>query len=202
MAAPYVPNTAYMYWINSCNLKEVGFGMYATYLAGAYDQAAINDLADAGDDWYSAEMAPLQSVSCVYAGCQVRGVSAAIDLEALDISGATVGGSANAPMPNNVSFVIKHTTGFTGRSARGRSYMVGIPNNNVTSNEDNLTDAAALAYKEAFDALDAILDARGWNAVVVSRYTGNVLRTTPITTTITGHSYTDTKLDTRRKRLG
>jgi len=202
MAAPYVPNTAYMYFQCACNGKDVGFGYNCEFLSGLYDQTAIDDLADIGNTWFTDEIMPITSITLSYIQTVVRGLNSAIDLTATNNNGASNGLSNNAPLPNNVSFVIKHSTGFTGRSARGRSYMVGIPNNVVAANEDDMGVTQAQAYVDAFDLLDATLDAAGWNGVVVSRYTAGVLRTTPITTTITGHEFTDLKLDTRRKRLG
>lgn len=201
MAAPYVPNTAYMYWPCTLNGSNIGFGYHAEFLTPPYDQADIDNLAEIGDTWFSGQMLPLMSVSAAYIGCQVRGLNAAIDLEAFENSGAGVGGSANTPLPNNVSFVIKHSTGFTGRSARGRSYMIAIPNNVLSTDEDQMGVAQAQDYVDAFIALDVALDAGGWDGVVVSRYSAGVLRTTPITTRIIDHLFVDTTLDTRRKRL-
>lgn len=201
MAAPYVPNTAYIYFVNLLNGTTVGFGYHAEFLTPPYDQADIDNLADVCDAWFSANILPLMSVSATYLRTDVRGLTSAIDLQASANAGQGVGGSANTPLPNNVSFVVKHSTGFTGRSARGRSYMIAIPNNTLQTNEDFLLSTQADDYVDAFDALDVVLDAEGWDGVVVSRYTGGVLRSTPITLSIIDHSYVDLGLDTRRKRL-
>jgi len=201
MAAPYVPNTAYLYWVCALNNSNIGFGYHAEFITPPYDQSDITNLADIGDDWFSTHMLPLCSVSMAYSGCQVRGLNSAIDLEAFDGSGAGVGGSANTPLPNNVSFVIKHSSGLTGRSARGRSYMIAIPNSVLSTDEDHMGVAQAQDYVDAFELLDVALVAGGWDPVIVSRWSAGVLRATPITTPIIAHQFVDTTLDTRRKRL-
>jgi len=200
MAAPYVPNTAYLFWENTCNGDSVGFGYYATFLAGPYDQADIDNLADVGDDWYSANMAPLQSVSCGYNGCRVRGVNAIIDLEAFDFSGATPGGSANAPLPNNVTIAISFRTGFSGRSRRGRQYHIGLVESDVTNNAVGVLIAAELlaAYGGFFGDLQT---AASCEHVIVSYCNNNAWRSSALITEVSSYVLTDTNVDTQRKRL-
>src|SRR5688500_17013462 len=45
-----------------------------------------------------------------------------------------LGGTAGDQMPNNVSWCVKFTTGLSGRSGRGRNFIVGIARGQVSAN--------------------------------------------------------------------
>jgi len=109
----------------------------------------------------------------------------------------TNGGSA---MPNNVAACISLKSTSRGRSARGRSYICGIPNEAlIAPSEINTTYQAALEAAWS-DALSAGAD-DGWTPVVASRFTGGVARTTGVTFPIVTIAMFDNVLDSQRRRL-
>lgn len=101
--------------------------------------------------------------------------------------------------PNQVALVVTHRTGLTGRSARGRTYVPGIPEG-VTVNS-RVTTSYRDGLGAAFEALRTILPPVGWTPVVLSRYTAGAARPTAIGTDILRYEVRSTRLDTQRRRL-
>lgn len=138
-----------------------------------------------------------------------------VDVTARDLTvdGSTFGAHADGrlgqatgtALPNGVSFVMKSTTGLTGRSRRGRTYLVGLTTDSQHATDKNQALAAAITvWGLAFNALPAAVVAYGGTEtgalVVISRYGAGVRRSTGITTHVTGFSNTDSNLDYQRGR--
>lgn len=103
-------------------------------------------------------------------------------------------------MPSQVTFVVKFTTGLAGRSNRGRSYWVGLPESNVTG--DYVSSAIANVIVAAWTQLrTVVLPALNAELVVISRQTGGAPRTTGVANAVTNVLYTDLRVDTQRRRL-
>jgi len=123
-------------------------------------------------NWENTTMAPLRhnSVSLVL-----------IELTALDAAGAptllyttglpVVGTIAGSSMPNFNSVAIKHTTGVTGRSKRGRTYFIGLCPVHLLS-ADTITAAYVTSFTNAYNTLRTNLAAAGWTFVINSKYSG------------------------------
>lgn len=101
-------------------------------------------------------------------------------------------------VPNNVSLAVKWTTGFTGRSFRGRSYHVGLTIAQVTANAVDSTPLAAITA--AWTLLRTRMIAADYELVVASRQFNNAPRTVGVVTPIIGTSV-DSTLDSQRRRL-
>lgn len=115
----------------------------------------------------------------------------------LGIVGA-VGSASGGGLPTYVAFAVSRRSAFTGRSARGRIFWVGLTESQVTDNTlSSGTRAAIIAALEAFDAAAALA---GFTPVIVSRWSGGSLRVSGVTYPITTWLATDDFVDTRRSR--
>lgn len=132
-----------------------------------------------------------------------------IQLRALDVEngpvseeswgGGLAGALAGAILPNNCSFVISFRTGLGGATNRGRNYVNGLLETEVTGNNLSLTriNALRMAY-QTFIGPGAV--ANGWQWCVISRkiiiplVTG---RGVPINSV----HITDARIDSQRRRL-
>jgi hypothetical protein len=108
------------------------------------------------------------------------------------------GTNSNAGCSNNVTLAVKWQTGYAGRSYRGRTYFIGLTENNVTG--DTVAGAYASGLQGAFEQLMSDLDGAGFGMGVLSRYHNNAPRTAGVLTPITSVSV-DTVIDSQRRRL-
>lgn len=114
-------------------------------------------------------------------------------------TGTFTGAIADAAMPNEVTFCISHRSTARGRSARGRSYVLGITKGDVTNNV--FSSVRADAFVSAFETLRTRIATAGWNWVVVSYISGGVPRPGgPVKYTISTSLYTDLIVDSMRRR--
>lgn len=110
--------------------------------------------------------------------------------------GAVSGGG----LPGNVAYCVKLRTAGRGRSARGRNYVAGLPEEDVTGN--TFASARANGVVASYDALVQGLAAEGNPLlVVISRITGGQPRTTALIQPVTSANATDLFVDSQRRRL-
>lgn len=183
------------------NGRPLSYRLTFEALLGTYDQTAIDALSDGVDDWFNDEMKALHAADCVYERTAVRGLESVVDLQSINDDSQGACSVASNPIPVNAALVVKFTTGFTGRSARGRVYMTAITNGQLSTNENFVNTTYATDVVAAWEALDSYVNTF-WKHVVISRQINGVVRTSGYPYTITGYSLTDSRLDTRRKRLG
>lgn len=126
-------------------------------------------------------------------------LSTPIALAASDVSIAGVTGTGTAGAPGNVTFALKFTTGFTGRSARGRLYWMGIPEAVITGNAVSNVYAGQLA--STIEALTSLALTAGFVHVVVSRTQAGVKLPVGETFTVINVTYSDLRTDSQRGRL-
>lgn len=109
------------------------------------------------------------------------------------------GTGAGNPLPNSVTMAVKFSTGFRGRSFRGRNYVCGLFTSSVLGNQ--VVPTALSAWQSAYAGLMAV-QGEGFNPIwgVVSRFTNKAPRTAGIFTEITGVSI-DPNVDSQRRRL-
>lgn len=111
------------------------------------------------------------------------------------------GGTVSGPMPNNITWAVKKATGLTGRSFRGRWYMVGLGSANYDMATQQVTGGTATPIITALNTLITNLAAAGHTLGVVSYRTGGAWRTTGLFTPVTSFVYTDLVIDSQRRRL-
>ena len=109
------------------------------------------------------------------------------------------GDTLHDPLPMNCTVAVKWTTGYTGRSFRGRTYHIGIGDTLATG--DLLNSDTAVALQAGYEALlDVKADEADTGWVVVSRWENLLPRTAGLATPITGCSV-DRAMDSQRRRL-
>ena len=110
-----------------------------------------------------------------------------------------IGGSTSPSMPNNVTCAISLRTDLSGRSYRGRNYIVGLTEAYILNN--NLTSGIIDVYESAYNNLLSIVFDAGASVVVVSRYQGGAPRNPGIATPVSIALFSDTVVDSQRRRL-
>lgn len=194
-----VPNTAEAVVIWTANLQRCTMTFHFT-LATGYDQADIDQLALSMDVWAVNEFVPLISNQVTYEGIEVRGLESSVDLFGSVTTNAQVGTINGAPTPNSVTLAVKRTTGFTGRSARGRVYF---PCNAPSIDTDeNFMNAGWSG--NVVDALEEVIEVdggTGWTHVVVSRQNGGVILNPAVTRAVVAYSLTDREIDSQQRRM-
>lgn len=131
---------------------------------------------------------------------EARGLRQQIDITATIPITPPVGGGRNQElMALNVAFCVTHTTGLSGRSARGRTYFGGLDRADVTQN--TISQARADGFVTGLTSLRDLMDNAGWSMVVVNRQTNKVIPPTASTIPVTGFRYADRVVDSQRRRL-
>jgi len=161
----------------------------------------MGDLALSIVGWWDTYMQPLMAGSASLQRIRMRDLTTATS-GVLDYSTGLplVGSRAGAAMPANVSLSVKKNTGFAGRSLRGRIYMFGMVEGDVTANfiESGYSNAVLAAWDEALFFAGAEAE---YGMVLVSKYSGGSPRPSALVTDVTSVSLADTRVDTRRDRL-
>nr|CRY95242.1 hypothetical protein [uncultured prokaryote] len=201
MAFQSVPNCAEAVIRGVVNTIPVVNVLNFTKVGGSYNQTDIDALAAVIDAWFADSIMGHTSNQVQYVETVVRGLENLNDYEAQNNDETTFGAVTAAPMPGQVTWVVKHLSGLTGRSARGRTYIWGIPVTSLQADENLISLAAAEDFVEGFDELPPLVAAAGWAHVIVSRFTGNAPRPTGIFFPVVSYAYTDLRLDTQRRRL-
>jgi len=111
----------------------------------------------------------------------------------------SAGDIADNAMPGNVVFCVSLRTAERGRSRRGRKYLSGLGEGQVTGNLVSPTVAANLVA--AIEGVRTDMLTNGYQMVVVSRQENNVPRTTALSTPVTTVVAVDNTVDTLRGRL-
>lgn len=109
------------------------------------------------------------------------------------------GGNVNESVVNSTTLCLSLRTALRGRSRRGRLYIVGLTDNIVADNRVSAGGAQAFldAYANFFDP--GVITAGDW--AVLSRFSDGVARPVASAATITQVLFTDTVVDTQRRRL-
>jgi hypothetical protein len=199
MAFVPVPNTALVEAIYQLDSQICENTLYFEFASGAPTGADLADLVEAVNSAIRTSILPfLTTVTQL-----LRVVGTLLDVaDAIQFTSVTslpaAGGVASETMPNSSAACISFRTGLTGRSFRGRNYILGIPVGNVTQNTLN-SDWTALMVTGWNSIGSAAFDI-GWNWVAVSRVSGGLDRAEGVTTPISAVLFTDNIIDTQRRR--
>ena len=170
-------------------------------LPGGYTQVQVEGLADAVDVLIDAEMLPIMSVDASYVRTEVRGLAEENDKFAENNDRAGPGLDTGAGLPNNVTLSVKKGSGLTGRSARGRWYVVGLSRDKLAANENQFTTSSVAGTVAAVEAVRAGIETAGWDPVIVSRFTAGAERSEGKTFPWLSTSAVNENVDTQRRRL-
>lgn len=197
-----VPETAQIDIVFSQNGVIVQNSFYARH-PGGYSIVNLQALADDIDTAVPVTWLPRMASDCTYLRTDVRGLANANDLVATQDANSAPGDDPISPLPNNVAFAIKKTSGLTGRAARGRTYWLSIPRDKLDSSNENLVDATYITnIVGAVGSIRTNINSTGnWEAVLVSRFLNNEKRTEGETFPWTGENAVNNIIDTQRGRL-
>lgn len=194
-----VPNCAEAVVRGLVGGKEVVMVLNAQAPFG-YDQDAIDALATAVDAWMGETLLTALGNQYTYLTTTTRGLQDIIDLFGIAADSAGAGGQTSNCLPNNAALCITHLTGATGRSARGRSYVPGLP---VVHQFDSthMETAYCGVVADHFDALRSALTDAGWAFVIISRFSGGLRRPFGVTRFVTDSVARNNTIDSQRNRL-
>ena len=151
-------------------------------------------------DWARTSLMPLLHNHVILNRVEARGLRAQEDVTVVvRPATAVTGGRALDLTPGNVAFAVTHVTGFTGRSARGRTFFGGLSEQDVVG--DRIVIGHANALTATLITLLNVMLSSNWRMVVVSYRTNRQARTQGFVYPIQSFKYTDTILDSQRRRL-
>lgn len=199
-----VPNTAEVRIVFNV-VNEEHSNYYHAEQATPYNQAGIDALAAGVDQNAGPAFAAIMSVNDAYLRTEVRGLDTEFDLFGSANTFTVAGSVVKNVLPPNLSFVIRKLSAFSGRSARGRVFICGIPDDSVQTVVDaqkNIKSANADAWSAVVDGVRIAIDNVGiWDPVIVSRWNDKAKRAEGVTFDWVITDYATLKLGTRRKRL-
>ena len=108
------------------------------------------------------------------------------------------GGQAAGALPNNVALCTTWFTSLAGRSYRGRTYVAGLDETNVTLSR--ILSGTASAFATVMVELVNMIAAIGYDLVVASFYTALAPRVSAVLTPIIAAGV-NTVMDSQRRRL-
>lgn len=138
--------------------------------------ADLDEIGSVFQDWALEDWAPMATTNWRMTGLALRALNEEEGLAVNFTDGfPVVGTSAAGAVPLQVSYTVTWATGLIGRSARGRTYGVGL---GAAGIEDNtrMNDTTRAAFQINWDALRAGLEAAGHALQVVSFQEGGVPR--------------------------
>jgi len=165
------------------------------------DQSALDDLTAAADAVMAETWLVTMKSNIVYLDTHARGLTDIVDVESINNDSTGTGTyTAGSPLPNNVTFAVKMTTGLTGRSARGRMYVVGLSTDHLEG-VNSVTADLADYWVTALEAMQAAIAGVGASLCVLSRQNDSVVLAEAVPRPVTGVSYTNRNTDSQRGRL-
>jgi hypothetical protein len=173
--------------------------------SGAWSATTLDLLGSSLVSWFQTYLAPLLSTQIQLRIVRVRDLTTVNGVGVEHSSGLPSGGLINtASVPNNVAIAVKHSTGLTGRSFRGRSFVPGLAAGDI--NVNTLLPDSLTALRNAFANLNVVSNVNGAVHVVLSKYHGvdsqgkPIPRATAIATPVLSYSV-DPTVDSQRRRL-
>jgi len=202
MAFQSVPETVeidHIFTLHGVTVQNVHYAR----LPGGYAQADLQTMAGQIDGIFPATWVTEVDSDVTYVRTEVRGLEFENDLTAQDATSTGPGTHVGSSLPNNVTFAIKKSSGLTGRSARGRTFWIGVPSNETEPTDENflLAAYAALIVADVDFVRISINALASWEAVLVSRFSGGAKRAVGVTFPWLSTSNVDLRVDTNRSRL-
>jgi len=198
ISADKVVQVEMRYVQNSSQMENV-FYVHKESL-GDVDAAYLGGLADIIRSAWLAYFQPIMSTGCTLVEIYLRDLSA---LEAIEytLSVNEVGLASGSLATGQDTLCVSFRTGFTGRSARGRSYFISLRQTDISNDLVSVTKAQAIsdAWAELMTEVNASLD--GARCVVLSRFTEGAPRTEGQIRDITTVTLIDRIVDSQNNRL-
>jgi len=152
-------------------------------------------------DWWKTNLSPQQSAYLSLNTVRVTDLRTDTGLLVEESSGLPAQGAGQAdPLPNSVTWSLTFSTMGRGRSSRGRNYVLGLTEANVSGN--TVAQINATAYVNAYMLLVGInAVAENWTWVVASRYSNGAPRPLGQVLDVVDVRYADLVVDCQRRRL-
>jgi len=168
---------------------------------GGWNAVSLDVLVDEIATSWEAQFSPLQSdqVECYRIVATDLGAPIPAQVDKAPVNDLT-GGRASVIMPGNVTVVTKFGTGLAGRSQRGRTYHIGLTDDQCVG--DSLVAGMADTIRDAWiDFAGEVHDSpAAADLVVVSYCHNNAWRAAAQVLNVTAFT-TEDVLDSQRKRL-
>jgi len=200
MAFQPVVDTVEVTVIYTQNLQSVT-NTFNAKKPGGYTQTDLTTLAALVDGLVASSLLPVQTADAVYQQTEVRGLAVENDLFALDGTSSGPGAVAISGLPNNVTLSLKKSSIFTGRSARGRWYFIGLTQSDLDVNENQVVQARVDGAVAAVEALRVGVLTGPFTPVIVSRFTGGAPRVGGLTFDWVSTTSVNRNVDSQRGRL-
>jgi len=165
-----------------------------------YDQTAIDALATLMDAVVDSDYKGILSSDVNYSGVLVRGLENELDLTAFNNDNAGPCTLTADSLPANVTLCATLRTGLTGRSARGRFYMMPSTNDQMTT-PNTFSSGVGTGLTSFLDAVIAAALVEDWQLVVLSRFSGGVKRSVAINNRVLSVEVRNLTSDSQRGRL-
>lgn len=176
------------------NVMHVDNGTGSPWVA-----ADVTTVINAMGGWWGTNMQSLQSNLVTFVEIRGRDLTSSTGVEVTGAYGGA-GSVATATLPNNCTIAVKWGTGLAGRTARGRTFHIGLVEAQVTGNTLNPTPLASI--RTAYNALITAVTGTGkGHLVVLSRSFNKVKRTNGVGFQITAATFADAFVDSQRRRL-
>lgn len=175
-----IPNVAQVAMRFTQDNQELANVYHVSY-SGAADGKLLEDIGERFISWWDSAMQPFVSATVSLREVAVVDQSVEDGIGVLVVTGLPLaGGNVNNAMPNQTTVAVKWPTGRTGRSYRGRTFHIGLTENQVLNN--NLETAALSSLRIAYQTLLEQNKSALTPMVVASRYTNKAPRVVGIST--------------------
>lgn len=199
---PFVgPNIVQVQMIYTCG-GELVENVYHAHKDSAWDLTTLGALAAAFVSWETSEAAPLRSEQVslvrVVATDLTSLTSGRVDTQLV----TTVDGGVVSPvLPNNATWAVKQNIGERGRGRNGRTFWIGLAENQVIGNQIDTTVGDSI--QSALNALITDVGAAVAGAAlgVMHRPPGDPPTGSATFTPTQNFTYTDQLIDSQRDRL-
>lgn len=194
-----VPNTVLVEMRFLCDGERVENTLHYRKVAG-WDSASMTQLAAELKSVWSSFIQPIVPGAVSLREIVVTKLDTPSDLQVTYATGLPLSGTAlSALMPNNVTLCISLRTGYTGRSARGRNYFIGLTKDAVVDNEviGTVQDTLLAYYDELRDSPSAF----GAIQVIVQKFANKAPLSQGFVRDVTSAVIVDATVDSQRRRL-
>lgn len=163
-------------------------------------ESLLEELAGAISTWFQTEILPNLSISVILQEVYAVDMTTQTGSTFADTSGAGEVGTATSPaMPGNVTVTVSFRTSSRGRSGRGRNYIFGLVEENVTGNSVSTTWLNTI--RDGYGELLVAALPEEWTWVVASLYSNGAPRTQALLSPVQAAVVVDYDVDSQRRRL-
>lgn len=196
--APFVAKFALNFVANG---KPVANILHIKYGTLNPDGADIANDATALADWVTEGLLQFVGTNTVFTDVTGTDISQPDGIQVVALNGTGEAGQRGNNASNNVALVASLRTGFSGRSMRGRTYVAGLAEADITGNffDEANRDGLEDQFKRLIGIGADPVELNG-NLCVLSRVAAGVVRPSAVSTII-NQIIVNARVDTQRRRL-